>query len=367
MKVEISRESFIEAVSLSEKVSGKNLTLPVLNCLLLTAKNGLLSVKATNLDLGIEISVPAKVEAEGEAAVPSSVFYNTLLSTYEGRSITVETKDGNVVVQTPNGKTVIKTQPHDDFPTIPKLEGVKTFETPASIFVDGIKSVWYSASHTSIKPELSSVYIYEHEKKLFFVATDSFRLAEKSVLLKTAVHDFEPVLIPLKNIPEVLRVLERSPDDVSIAVSQNQISFSYGSLYLTSRLIDGVFPDYKQIIPKEVETEAVVLKQDLSNVLKKTTIFTDAYNQVQLDIDPVKKVFTISSRNSDIGETRDTLHASLSGKPLEIRFNHKYVSDSFQSIHPDSVSLSFAGAARPMVIRGVSDASFLYLVMPMNR
>ena len=122
-----------------------------------------------------------------------------------------------------------------------------------------------------------------------------------------------------------------------------------------SRLIDGSFPDYKQIISKEVTTEAVVLRQDFINVLKKTTIFSDSFNQIRFKIEPEKKMFVISSHNNDVGETIDNLNAALTGDSLEISFNHKYIIDCFQSLNADSVSLSFGGLSRPMVIRGVAD------------
>jgi len=367
MKVEVGQEQFVEAIKIAEKASGKNLTLPALNCVLLTANKNQISIKATNLDLGVDIKIPAKINEEGVVAVPGNILLNTIMSVYDGKNITLSLSSGNLVIKTPNSTTTIKAIPHEDFPSIPRPEAAKNFHLPKENLLIGLKSVWYSASLSSIKPELSSVYVYQYDKKIYFVATDSFRLAEKTTPTKGAVPDFDHLLIPFRNLGEIIRVLEHSEDDVLVSIAQNQISFSYGTTYLVSRLINGAFPDYKQIIPKEVTTEVVILKQDFINTLKKTTIFSDSFNHIRFKIDPEKKLFTVSSHNSDVGETVDNVHAALSGEPLEISFNYKYIMDCFQSLNADSISLSFSGLSRPMVMRGVSDASFLYLVMPMNK
>jgi DNA polymerase-3 subunit beta len=137
---------------------------------------------------------------------------------------------------------------------------------------------------------------------------------------------------------------------------------------VVSRVIDGVFPDYRQIIPKGYATEAVVLKQDLLNALKISNIFSDKFNQIHLTIDPKGKIFQIQTKNSDVGENVTNVDAALTGDKVEINFNYRYISDCFQSIDADSVSLQFGGMNRPMVIRPVSgDQTFMYLAMPMNR
>ena len=155
--------------------------------------------------------------------------------------------------------------------------------------------------------------------------------------------------------------------EIKILFNKNQISFSSNNVYLTSRVIDGIFPDYAQIIPKEFKTECVVLKQDLLNALKLSNIFSDKFNQVNLKIKPKEKVFELSSQNNEIGENKTYLDAAVSGEEVEVSFNYKYFIDCLQSINSDSVSIKFNQSVKPMVISGVSDNSFLYLIMPMNR
>jgi len=157
-------------------------------------------------------------------------------------------------------------------------------------------------------------------------------------------------------------------DTVKVKIGKNLISFEANGIYAVSRVIDGVFPDYKQIVPKNFTTEVVALKQDFLNALKISNIFSDKFNQVHISIDPKKKLFEIQTKNSDVGENKTAVDAAITGDPVEINFNYKYIIDCFQSIDADSVSLQLSGMNRPMVIRPVSgDQTFMYLVMPMNR
>ena len=254
---------------------------------------------------------------------------------------------------------------HDDFPTIPRVTGTD-FEIDSKKLIDGIKSVYYSSSPSDIKPEISSVYVYTNEDNLVFVSTDSFRLAEKKIKMK-GLPEIEGILIPFKNIAEIMRVFGEINGVIKVCFSKNQISFSADGVYLTSRVIDGVFPDYRQIIPKTSGTNATVLKQDLLNALKISNIFSDKFNQVNLRISPKEKVFELSSANNDVGENKTYLDAAISGEDIELGFNYKYFLDCFQSITTDSISIKFSGASSPLVVSPVSDPSFLYLIMPMNR
>ena len=208
-------------------------------------------------------------------------------------------ENGNLLIKTKKNKIKLKGQPHEDFPTIPMVSG-NSFEIESKKLIEGIKSVYYSSSVSDIKPEISSVFIYTKEDNLVFVATDSFRLAEKKIKIKN-IEEITGILIPFKNIPEILRIFGDVGGNVKVCFNKNQISFSSDGIYLTSRVIDGIFPDYRQIIPKEFKTEVVVLKQDLLNALKLSNIFSDKFNQINLIINPKEKIFELSSSNNDSG------------------------------------------------------------------
>lgn len=349
----------------TEKASGKNLTLPILSTLLFIASEKSLKIRATNLSLGIEAIIPSTTEKEGVFAIPANIisaFVNTLK---DNEKITIELIDGVAVFTTKNTKTSIKTISYEDFPNIPKTDGVE-FSIPNKIFIEGIKNVFYSSAISDIKPEISSVYIYQNEDSLTFVSTDSFRLSEKTIKVKN-LYNFEPILIPYKNIIEIIKILESAQNDLQITCSKNQIVIKTGMFSVTSRIIDGIFPDYKQIIPKSSTTEGIYLKQDILNTIKANSIFADKFNQITLKIDPKNKQCYFLAQNPDKGENKILVDGALSGEPVEININQKYLSDCMQSIQTDSISISCNGVQKPVVVKGIGDKTFCYLIMPMNR
>lgn len=365
MKLECSIEKIKNAVSQVERITGRNLTLPILGSILLQASGKSLKIRATNLSLGIETEIPAKIEKEGTLAISGSVLNAIFSNVSQNENVQLENKDGNLSIKTKKSQIRLKSQPHEDFPTIPTVNGA-SFEIEAKKLTEGIKSVYYSSSVSDIKPEISSVFIYTKDDNLVFVSTDSFRLAEKKIKVK-GLEEISGILIPFKNVSEILRIFGELSGMVKVCFNKNQISFSSDSTYLTSRIIDGIFPDYRQIIPKDSSTEVVVLKQDLLNALKISNVFSDKFNQVNLKVLPKEKSFELSSANNDIGENKTYLDAVINGENIELGFNYKYFLDCFQSINTDSVSIRLSGSSRPIVIIPVSDTSFTYLIMPMNK
>ncbi|MEX0917403.1 MAG: DNA polymerase III subunit beta [Candidatus Paceibacterota bacterium] len=364
MKTTITKEHLLPALNAATRMSGKNLSLPSLNGILIEAKKNIFSLRATNLDVGIDVRLPAKVEEEGSAVVSGSIL-GTTIQTARG-NINLTLSSGNLKVRSEGTETIIKALPCEDFPTLPKVEDGASLLIDPETLIKGFRSVWYATSSSTIKPELASIFLFSEGGKLHFVATDSFRLAEKVIPLKKA-ETIESLLIPNRNVAEILHILEQAKGTVEVKYNKNQIAFSFEETYVTSRLVDGSFPDYKAIIPKNFSTEVVLLKQDFFDILKKAGVFANKFNQVYFKVNPKKQEFTVQAENPDVGETTEQLGATLTGEELEISFNQKYLFDALQSIHSDSVSLSFSGLGKPVIVKGISDTSFLYLVMPMNR
>ncbi len=366
MKIECIKEKLEEAVGKAEKIAGKNITLPVLSGLYLSAHQNALTIRSTNLDLGICITLPVKVIEPGTVVVPAHVLYSFLASLSKDKNITLETKDQLLEIKTVSNQTHIKTLPSEDFPIIPEIGDDQAFSLPARDLMFGLKSVIYSAAIGSMKPELSSILVSYEGEFLVFAATDSFRLAEKKIRVKKIPH-FKQILIPQKNASEIIKIFDRGEEEISLSIEEHQLALRTPNVYVTSRIIEGVFPDYRQIIPKETTTKAVVLKQDLVTSLKTSLIFSDSFNQLTFKISPEGKKFEIESKNNTVGETNYTIDSALEGEDILINVNHRYFTDCFQSITTDSVSISFSGQAKPIIISGIGDTSFLYLVMPMNR
>jgi DNA polymerase-3 subunit beta len=366
MKIECIKDQLENALSKASKIAGKNITLPVLAGLYLDARNNILSIKATNLDLGVSITMPVKVIESGITVIPAHVISSFVSSLSRDKNITMSLKGQVFEIKTSTTKTSIKTLSGEDFPIIPEVGDDKAFSIPVRDFVFGIKSVIYAAAVGSIKPELSSVFIKHEGEFLVFAATDSFRLAEKKIKIKKAPH-FKQILIPQKNAIEIIRIFDRGEEELSISIEEHQMAMRSQNVYLTSRIVEGTFPDYKQIIPKEVTSKAVLLKQDLINSLKTSLVFSDAFNQLTFKLSPKGKIFEVESKNSSVGESLQSVGAVLEGEDISINVNHRYFTDCFQSITTDSLALSFSGQAKPIVVTGVGDSSFLYLVMPMNQ
>src|SRR3989344_4529454 len=317
MKIECDKSKIEVVIQKTSKLANKHLTLPVLSCVYFDVlSDNKLIVKSTNLDIGVEIETKIKTIEKGCLAVPANILLGVLSSIKDER-LTFETKDNNLKISSNKNSVVIKCLPYEDFPSIPKLvpnssinEDEKLIKINCHDLISGFKSVWYSASNSSIKPELSSVYVFKEDGGLAFVAPD---------------------------------------------------------MYVVSRLIDGSFPDYKQIIPKTFGTTITILKNDLINSIKTSNIFSDSLNQVKLKVDIKNKLLNIESKNNDIGESKESINALVSGDDIELNFNSKYIIDCIQSIPSDSLVLNFGGMGKPLAISGATDKSFLYIVMPMNR
>ncbi|MEK7569067.1 MAG: DNA polymerase III subunit beta [Patescibacteria group bacterium] len=361
-----NRETLQKCIMGADRVTGKNLSLPILNSVLLITNNKSLTIRATNLEVGVEFQIPVEVKTEGIIAIPGSLFSNILMSIPDEENITITALNGVCKIITKTKNITVKGFLPDDFPTIPIISEGESFTIQSQNFIQSVKSVLMSAAVSDIKPEISSVYIYQNNKSLVFVATDSFRLAEKKINYSGSQIS-QGVIIPIKNIIEIVKVFEATNEDISFKITKTQISCVSKSIYITSRVIQGIYPDYEQILPKAHTTEVVVLKQDLINTLKLSTLFSDKFNKIQFIVDPAQKKCSISTKNSDIGETESSLTVTMSGEPVEIALNGKHLFDCLSAVDQDSITIQFNGSNKPAVIRGLGDSSFTYLTMPLTR
>ena len=365
MEIITPHPQLIKTLELISRISTKHVTLPVLQCAVITATEDRICIKATNLELSIEVIIPGQVVEVGTIAVPMTTFLQSVQYISQSE-ITLKDEDGVLLIESKQTKTSIKSIPYEEFPNIHKLEG-EGVVINRSLFALGIKTSAFAASQSSIKPELGSVYVRQKkEHSLTFVSTDSFRLMEKLVSQKGVVLDHS-FLVPQKNAMELARICDLLESDPKLVVSDNQcaLDFITEGVYVTSRLVSGSFPDYEQIIPKEYVTHVTVLKNDLLSAFKKTSVFLNKFQQVSLNLS--ENSIVVSSQNSEVGHITDTVRAVIEGEELSLNFNQQYLIEPLSHIADDSVVLHFAGIGRPLVITGVSDNTVRYLVMPMNR
>jgi len=365
MKIQTTKEKLLTAIQLTERIVGKKESLPVLSCLLLDV-GGELTVRATNLEAGIEVKVVCDVQEKGTIAVPASILSQTIRSIISD-TITLSSDEGNLIIQSKGTKTLIKAVPHDEFPLLSTAAKGKSIKVPKEELVRGVESVIYAASPSMIRPELGSVYIMFKQGSIICVATDSFRLAEKTIAA-SGVKESKEILIPLKHAGELAYVLERLKDEQIMLFNEDaQLTVEGENTRFISRIVEGNFPDYRTIIPKTPTTEATLLKNDFAEMLRKARVFSGEEQQVGLHVYPKKKIFTATAQSAAVGEMSDSMEAAISGEDIDINFHIGYLADCLASIPADSITLSFSGVGRALVIRGVSDSSFMYLVMPLNR
>lgn len=364
MHVTIQRDELLDRLDLVGKVSTKHVSLPVLQCVFLEAKGNTLTLRSTNLEIGIESTVAVTVIEEGCVAVPASTLTQTIQYMSQ-KEVTLRAEDNVLIVEGSGSETNIKTIPHEEFPIIPRIEGSGQVINK-TLFSLGIKTAAFAASQSSIKPELGSVYILQKkEHTLTFVSTDSFRLMEKTVPQKGLILD-DSILIPQKNAMELARVCDVRDGEPEFKVNENQCALSFpDGVYITSRLTSGSFPDYEQIIPKEYSTHSTLLKNDLAHAFKKTNIFLNKFMQVTLHV--TQQSLTVSANSGEVGTTTESVQAQTEGDDLTLSFNQRYISEPLSHIADESIVMHFAGLGRPLVIKGVNDESLRYLVMPMNK
>lgn len=364
MEITIPHEQLTTALELVSRVSTKHVTLPVLQCVRVEATTTGITLQATNLEISVEIPLTGKVIETGITAVPTQIFLQSIQFLTE-QEITLRLEDTTLQIETKVSSTSIKTFSVDEFPNLHKLQGT-ALPIQGSLFALGIKSVAFAASQTSIKPELGSVFIQQKkEHSLTMVATDSFRLMEKTVPQKGLILE-QSIMIPQKNALELARICETVQEDPQLLQTENMIALQFpGGVYVSSRLVTGNFPDYAQIIPKEFSTYATVLKADLIRSFKKTSIFLNKFRQVTLVV--TDQDITISSQNAEVGHTTNTVKAAVEGDELTLSFNQQYIMDPLNYTTDESVKMSFAGLGRAMIMTGISDSTFRYLVMPMNK
>lgn len=365
MKITTTKEKILNAVLMTERITGKKESLPILSCILIDANKDI-TLRATNLEAGIEVIVPGDVSEKGVVAVPGTILSQTLRS-ISGDKITLSIEDGNLLVESRGTKTLIKAVPHEEFPALTAGDAKGDIQILRERLIAGLQSVSYAASPSMIRPDLGSVYLAIQEGSMVCVATDSFRLAEK-VISDTGTKRTAELLIPLKHALELIHVLERLEDEkVALSSDEAQLALTAGGVKFVSRVVDAAFPNYKEIIPRKFTSEATVLKNDLAEMLRKARVFSGNEMHVGLHVYPKKKIFSATARSADVGEMSDNIDAALSGEDLDINFHIGYISDCLPTIQSDSVVLGFSGVGRPLVIRGASDPTYTYLVMPLNR
>ncbi len=363
MKFECRGEVFIKAVQQVARARSKSQSQNYLQDIHLELDTHLLTLRATNLELFCEKSIPVKGLTNGTCILQGEAFLR-ILSTFQSLDtvLVCEVNEGVFSVTTEKGIVEIKTTPYEDFPTLP-AQGAAIGNLSKESLNLLLKEVSFCAATTDIKPEISSVYIYTKDEFIYSVATDSYRLAEKKIPNET---DLEcSLLVPQKHIGDILQILSEDEDTLTLSQHESILSITTSNLTLSIHTVTGQFPDYRQLFPKEFTTKVTLSKEELQKTLTLTTLFNEQYSQVECIF--TDSQVTFHSRNESIGQVTHTINATKKGDDIEVKYNNRYFLDVLSHIEGGTVECMFTTPNRPMFIQGNKDINFIYLLMPLNR
>lgn len=364
MKIECTQGNLQRALSLVSRTVGTRSTLPVLANILLRTEKGRLRLSATNLEMGISTIVGGRVEEEGDITLPAKLL-SEFIATNPDEIIQLSTKDDEATLKSSHFTAQIKGIAASEFPAIPEITSEFEADVSSSELKQAITQTVFSAAVDETRPVLAGMLVKIKADEMRLVATDSFRLAEKTLKLDKKVTSETEVIIPARTMIEVVRLLEDEANPVRLRLGENQVAFSIGETYLISRVVEGSFPDYEQIIPKELPIKTQANRGELVNAMKMSTLFArDAAGSVKIKISA--KQIEVLATSPQLGENKSTVQAETKGEELEIAFNARYFLDALLVLSGDKVDLGFVGKLNPCVLRDITDPNFQYIIMPLR-
>ncbi len=367
MKFTAFQDKLNKGLGYALKVISRNVSLPILENFLLKTESGRLKITATNLEEAIEVRVAGKIEKEGEVTVPANVFSN-LISNLNDQKITLELKENILHITSDDFSAEIKGQETDDFPVIPEVEAGSEFTFKTEEIKQGLNQVLNIVTSSGTRPELSGVYFrFTGNKELKVVATDSFRLGEKTISAPDDDSDAHSFILPFRAASELNRLLDAAGEDFALRFDKNQALFDLDGVRLTSRLIEGNYPDYEQIIPDEFTTEVTVPKEELIKKIRLVSTLASDSNAVSIDLDADKGSVLMHTSSSAKGASKSSLQeASIKGDSVKISFNWRYLMDGLSNLEGEKVVFRLNGSDKPSLLRTEEDTSYFYIAMPIR-
>lgn len=361
MKISSLKEELKNAITRVERFTGKNLSLPILSTILFEGTGRRCVLVATNLEMGIREFVSCKVSAEGSVSVPARVLLGAI-QRVEGDSVVLEEKNNIISLFSDSANFVINGIAAKDFPILPSIKNGVEETLPSLPFRSAISQVLPAVSVSDIKPELSGVFVSFDGLQVRVAATDSFRLAEKTIFTKDEKRAAFSFILPQKTAQEVVRCFG-DEGDIKIVFGDNQVSFELGNVFIISRLIDGAYPDYQQIIPKQFSSYIHIKKTDLVSAVRTAAVVSSRLNDVTISFEEGK--VEVLSVNPEVGKTSVTKKAKVNsiGK---IGFNYMYLLDGIEKVPGEMVSIGLQNENSAVLIQGTEDQSFLYVLMPIR-
>lgn len=374
MKISCTKENLSRALALVGGVTGKNINLPILSNILIKVEENKVEFIATNLELAMVVVVRAKVEEVGNFTVPARTL-SDYINLLPNENINFDVKDNELIITCGKSSTKIKGSSAEDFPIIPSIPNGNGYLVDAAVLKDALSNVLPAVAKNDIRPELSGIFAFfdTENKQLVMAATDSYRLAEKKVKISQGEKEVK-IIIPSKTAQEINHLLtttdetETTEKGARITIGENQMVVFYNNAQLISRLVEGQYPDYTQIIPKEFNTVVTVETDKMIKEMKASGLFTTTgVNAVSLGIKPKEHLVEISSTSSQTGEYKSELSAEITGDENIIMLNNRYILDGLNGFTKPETSLKVINGDSACLFAPKGDDSYLYIVMPIRQ
>ncbi len=368
MKCTLISENFKRALTLTERSTSKDLTLPILSSFLISADKNILKIIGTNLEIGIETSLRGSIQEAGKIAVPAKILLSYISTLPKDQKITIESNGNDLTIQTDVQKTIFKGYQGEDFPPFPTPEELFRVRLKKDNLIQVLSKTLISTSKSNIKPELASIFFLLERGVLTIASTDSFRLTEERLrpIAQSSKNQKETFLLPSRTAEELIKILEYGDQqEVDLALGKGEILIKYNDTALYSRLTEGSFPEYQPLIPKKYITTMILSKKTFIGHIRRASIFTNKLNGITLRIRDNGEC-EVEGINRDIGEYRASFKADIKGSPITIVFNYHYLLEGLESFQEDQLLLGFNNESQPLLIRPVPREDTLYIVMPMK-
>jgi DNA polymerase-3 subunit beta len=362
MKVVCEREELAQKLAVVARAVSTRASVQILSGVLLRGEGGRLHLAATDMELSLRSSLEAQVNGEGSAVVPGRLLVD-LVRLLPASEVTFEhrTDEGVVHIACGTSTAALHTYAAEDFPRLPDLDAVGTFTVDREALLGTIARVSRSASRDESRPVLTGILVRFEGGKLVMAATDSYRLSVKETPIAGSLPDLEAI-IPARALAELSRIAQ-SGDSVELGVHENQVVFAADDVWLTTRRIDGQFPNYKQLLPESFEHDVRLARLELLDVVRRVSVMAQRNSPLRLRF--AEGELTVSARTQDVGEARESLPVQFSGEPLEIGFNAEFLREGIESVSADELQLRLISPLRPGLITATDD-DFWYLIMPIR-
>lgn len=366
MKISLDREAFLTQLQTVTRVASTRSAIQALSGVQLAANGSACELRATDTDVSLRVPVTADVAREGTVVLPARLLLDVVRS-LPAPQLSLELRPATQDVELTSGNATfdIRTLHAEDFPPFPEPDPETAISIPAAAFVETALKVAGSASRDDTRPVLTGIHVAASGNQIRMVATDSYRLSVKETTLETALASGFEVNVPARALQELSRVSGHDESEaLSVSVKQNQIVFVLGDVILSSRLIDGQFPNDRQLIPEGFEHELRIAGSELRDVVRRISLLAQKNAPLRLAFAPGE--LTVSAQTPDIGEAREALPVPFQGEPFEIGFNPEFLRDGLDAIEEGDVLVRLISPLRPGLLEAGDGSGFLYLIMPIR-